>query len=181
VTSLNLNIRLANENDCALLLDFIKELALYEKRLESVTANEKDIYDLLFLKKTAQAIIAELNKEPAGFALFFYNVSTFEGKCGIYIEDMYVRDEMRNKGIGKSMFSFIARHAINSGCSRLEWTVLKWNKSSINFYKNLGALTKDEWDIYKLSGIALERLACRKEVKMKRSQGLQGQRYWKQV
>ncbi|MBM3706137.1 MAG: GNAT family N-acetyltransferase, partial [Actinobacteria bacterium] len=89
---MDLNIRLAKENDCALLLVFIKELALYEKRPESVTASENDIYNLLFLKKTAQAIIAELDKEPAGFALFFYNVSTFEGKCGIYIEDMYVRD-----------------------------------------------------------------------------------------
>jgi len=156
---LDLNIRLAKENDCALLLVFIKELALYEKRPESVTASENDIYNLLFLKKTAQAIIAELDKEPAGFALFFYNVSTFEGKCGIYIEDMYVRDEMRNKGIGKSMFSFIGRHALDSGCNRLEWTVLKWNQPSINFYKKLGAEPKDEWDIYKLSGKALEKLA----------------------
>jgi len=160
LASLNLNIRLAEENDCTLLLDFIKELALYEKRLETVIATENDIYNLLFTRKKAYAVIAEVNKEPAGFALFFYNVSTFEGKCGIYIEDMYVRDELRNKGIGKSIFSYIARYAINSGCSRLEWTVLKWNQQSINFYKNLGAVPKDEWDIYKLSGKALENLAC---------------------
>ena len=157
--SANVNIRFAQENDCALLLDFIKELALYEKRLECVSANEKDIFNLIFQKKHAHAIIAGVNKEPAGFALFFYNVSTFEGKCGIYIEDMYVKEKMRNNGIGKSMFSFIARHAINNGCSRLEWTVLKWNKPSINFYKKLGAEPKDEWDIYKLNGKALERLA----------------------
>ena len=157
--SANINIRFAQENDCALLLDFIKELALYEKRPDSVIATEENIYDIVFKRNIGKAIIAEVNNEPVGFALFFYNVSTFEGRCGIYIEDMYVKDKMRNKGIGKSMFSFIARHAINNGCSRLEWTVLRWNKPSINFYKKLGAEPKDEWDIYKLNGKALERLA----------------------
>jgi len=156
---LNINIRFAKETDCGLLLNFIKELALYEKRLDSVIATEENIYDLVFKRNIGQAIIAEANKEPVGFALFFYNISTFEGRCGIHIEDMYVRDDIRNNGVGKSMFSFIAGHAINTGCSRLEWTVLKWNKPSINFYKKLGAEPKDEWDIYKLSGNALERLA----------------------
>ncbi|MBM3700905.1 MAG: GNAT family N-acetyltransferase [Actinobacteria bacterium] len=159
MTSLNINIRFAKETECALLVDFIKELAIYEKRLASVKATEENIYDIVFKRNIGQAIIAEANNEPVGFALFFYNISTFEGKCGIYIEDMYVKEKMRNKSIGKSMFSFIARYAINNGCSRLEWTVLKWNKPSINFYKKIGAEPKNEWDIYKLSGNALERLA----------------------
>ncbi len=159
MTSLHVKIRFAEETDCALLLDLIKELALYEKRLDSVISTEENIYDIVFKRKIGQAIIAEKDQEPLGFALFFYNVSTFEGRCGVYIEDMYVREKMRNKGIGKSMFSFIARHAINTGCSSIEWTVLKWNKPSINFYKRLGAEQKDEWDMYKLSGNALERLA----------------------
>ncbi|MBN1298673.1 MAG: GNAT family N-acetyltransferase [Actinobacteria bacterium] len=155
----NINIRLARKKDCGLLLDFIKELALYEKRLESVKATREDIRDIVFKRKIGRAIIAEYEKNAAGFALFFYNISTFEGKCGIYVEDMFVKQDMRNRGIGKKMFAFLAKHAIENGCNRIEWTVLKWNKPSIDFYKRLGAEPKDEWDIFKISGKALERLA----------------------
>ncbi len=155
----DLVIRFACPGDAKLLLEFIKQLADYEKRLSEVIASEKDISDVIFNRRIAEAIIADYKGSPAGFAIFFYNFSTFTGKPGIYIEDLFVNPELRGKGIGKMLFSFIAKTAIDRGCSRVEWTVLNWNKPSIKFYRSMGAAPKDEWMLYKLSGKALSDVA----------------------
>jgi len=151
----DLAIRYAKPGDSKLLLEFIKQLADYEKRLSEVIATEQDIADVIFNRKIAEAIITDYKGRPAGFAIFFYNFSTFTGKPGLYIEDLFVNPELRGKGIGKMLFSFIARIAIDRGCSRVEWTVLTWNELSIKFYRSMGAVPKDEWVLYKLSGKAL--------------------------
>ena len=152
-------IRFADENDAELILDFIKKLADYEKKLSEVVATKDAIREVFFERKIAEAIIGEYDGKPVGFAVFFYNFSTFMGRPGIYIEDMYVNPEVRSKGIGTLMFAFIAKLAVERKCGRLEWTVLHWNKPSINFYKKMGAVAKDEWKIYKMSGSALQNLA----------------------
>ena len=157
----NFTIRAAQESDSALLLDFIRRLADYEKRPAEVTAKEEDIRSVVFDKKIAEAIIAEYNGNPAGFAIFLYNFSTFLGKPGIYIEDLFVNPEFRGKGLGKQLFSYIAQLAATRGCGRVEWTVLTWNEPAINFYKKIGAVPKNEWVLYKLSGDALEELATK--------------------
>ncbi len=154
-----LKIRPASKDDAGLILDFIKKLAKYEKKIKEVVATEEDIFDILFVQKLAEAIIAEIEGRPAGFAIFFYNFSTFIGRPGIYIEDLYVNPEVRGKGIGKSLFSYIASLAVERKCCRLEWSVLHWNEPSINFYKKLGARPKKEWVIYNISGKALEKAA----------------------
>lgn len=154
-------IRRAEERDAALLLDFIRRLADYEKRLQEVVATEEDIKSVVFERKIAEALIAEHMGKPAGFAIFFYNFSTFLGKPGIYIEDLFVSPEFRGKGLGKLIFSFIAKLAIQRNCGRVEWTVLTWNEPAINFYKKIGALPKNEWMLYKINGNALKELAFR--------------------
>jgi GNAT superfamily N-acetyltransferase len=152
-------IRPAKREDSALLLDSIKRLADYEKRLHEVSATEEDICSIVFDRKIAEAIVAEHENEPAGFAIFFHNFSTFIGKPGIYIEDLFVCPEFRGKGLGRMLFSYIAQLAVTRGCGRVEWTVLTWNEPAINFYKKIGALPKNEWMLYKLSGHALDELA----------------------
>lgn len=152
-------IRIAQEKDTALLLDFIRRLADYEKRPHEVTATEEDIRDVIFGRKIAEAIIAEHGDKPAGFAIFFHNFSTFLGKPGVYIEDLFVSPEFRGRGLGKYLFSYIARLAVKRGCGRVEWTVLAWNEPAINFYKKIGAVPKNEWMLYKLSGPAMEELS----------------------
>lgn len=152
-------IRLAKREDSVLLLDFIRCLADYEKRPQEVTATEEDIMSVIFDKKIAEAIVAEHENKPAGFAIFFHNFSTFIGKPGIYIEDLFVCPEFRGKGLGTMLFSYIAQLAVTRGCGRVEWTVLTWNEPAINFYKKIGALPKNEWMLYKLSGHALDELA----------------------
>ena len=154
-------IRHAEEKDAALLLDFIRRLADYEKRLHEVVATEEDIKSSIFERKIAEAIIAEHAGKPAGFAIFFHNFSTFLGKPGIYIEDLFVNPEFRGKGLGKLIFSFIAKLAIQRNCGRVEWTVLTWNEPAINFYKKIGAVPKNEWMLYKISGNALGELALK--------------------
>jgi len=154
-----IKVRPATTHDISVILDFIRRLALYEKRLHEVTATEEDISDVLFERKIAEAVIAEYEKMPVGFAIFFYNFSTFTGKVGIYIEDLYVNSRFRGSGIGKLILSHIARLAVERKCDRLEWTVLNWNESSLEFYKKLGAEPKDEWIIFKMSGEALYKLA----------------------
>ena len=156
----NLSIRKASAEDVPLILKFIKELSIYEKMSKEVVATKETLRKTLFGDKSyAQVLIAEIDQKPVGYALYFYNFSTFIGKPGIYIEDLYVNPEVRAKGIGKSLFSYIARLAVERKCCRLEWSVLHWNEPSISFYKKLGAEPKDEWIIYKMSGKALERLA----------------------
>lgn len=130
-------IRFAEKKDVPLILRFIKELAEYEKMLDEVKATEADLAKYLFERKNAEVILGEYQDQPVAFALFFHNFSTFLGKPGIYLEDLYVKPEMRGMGIGKAMLSFLAGLAVERDCGRLEWSCLDWNEPSIGFYKHL--------------------------------------------
>lgn len=152
-------LRFATTNDVSIILGFIKELADYEKMSEDVVATEAILRESLFERKMAEVIIGEYKNEPIGFALFFHNFSTFLGKPGIYLEDLYVQPEMRGKGIGKKILSFLAKLAIDRKCGRLEWCCLDWNEPSIKFYKQLGASSMDDWTVYRLDDEALDQLA----------------------
>ena len=152
-------IRFADEDDVKLILEFIRELADYEKLLDQVTATEEILHDSLFVKKAAEVVIGEYEGKPVGFALFFHNFSTFLGKPGIYLEDLYIKKEMRGKGFGKMMLSFLAATALERGCGRLEWWCLDWNTSSIDFYRSIGAEAMDEWTVYRVTGEVLNDMA----------------------
>ena len=152
--------REANKADTDLILQFIKELAEYEKMSHEVVATKEDIENSLFGDEPkAFCMIAEVKKQPAGFALCFYNYSTFQGKPGIYIEDLYVREEFRGHGIGKGFFKALAQKAVNENCGRIQWWVLDWNEPSINFYKKLNAAPMDEWTVFRLSETEIKELA----------------------
>jgi len=155
----NFKIRFAEANDTKLILDFIKELADYEKLLNEVVATEEILYDSLFVQKRAEVIIGEYDGKAMGFALFFHNFSTFLGKPGIYLEDLYIKPEMRGKGLGKIILSFLGKLAVERNCGRLEWWCIDWNESSIRFYKEMGAKPMDEWTVYRVDDSALEDLA----------------------
>ena len=155
----NFKIRFAEEDDVKLILDFIKELADYEKLLNEVVATEEVLYDSLFVRKKAEVIIGEYEGKPVGFALFFHNFSTFLGKPGIYLEDLYLKPEMRGKGLGKIMLSFLGKLAVESDCGRLEWWCIDWNEPSIKFYKDMGAKPMDEWTVYRVCDEALFNLS----------------------
>lgn len=152
-------IRNAEITDTALILYFIKELAKYEKMLDQVVATEALLKEWLFDKKSAEVLIAELDGKPVGFALFFHNFSTFLGRAGLYLEDLYVCPENRGKGIGKALLRRLAQIAIERGCGRMEWWCLDWNESSIAFYESLGAEAMSDWTTYRLSGNTLSALA----------------------
>lgn len=152
-------LRFAEEKDVTLIFNFIKELADYEKMLQEVVATEEILLESLFKKRAAEVIIGEYKNEPAAFALFFHNFSTFLGKPGIYLEDLYVKPEMRRMGIGKIMLAFLAKLAVERDCGRLEWWCLDWNKPSIRFYKEMGAVPMDEWTVYRVHNEALYKLA----------------------
>ena len=153
-------IREATEGDVPLILSLIRELAEYEKLSHEVVATEEALRESLFgERRYAEVLIAEHDGAPAGFALFFHNYSTFLGKPGIYLEDLYVRPEFRGSGIGKKLLAHLAGLAKRRGCGRLEWWVLDWNEPSIGFYKKLGAVPMDDWTVYRVSGSALEDLA----------------------
>lgn len=153
-------IRPAVEADVLLVLRFIKALAEYEKMSDDVVATEADIRAGLFgPRRVAECAIAEWEGAPAGFALFFHNYSTFVGKPGIYLEDLFVLPELRGNGIGKALLAHLAKLARERGCARLEWAVLDWNAPSIAFYQSLGARPMDEWTVYRLTGDALTNLA----------------------
>jgi len=155
-------VREASEEDVPLILSFIRELAEYEKLSHEVVATEEELRKSLFgERRYAEVLIAEHDGSPAGFALFFHNFSTFLGKPGIYLEDLYVNPAFRGAGIGKKLLVHLARLAKRRGCGRLEWWVLDWNEPSIGFYKNLGATAMDDWTIYRLAGTALDDLASR--------------------
>jgi len=144
----------------ALVLDLIRELAGYEKLSHEVVATEDSLSEWLFGDRpVAEVLVAEHGGEAAGFALFFHNFSTFLGKPGIYLEDLYVRPRFRRSGIGKSMLAHLARLARERGCGRLEWSVLDWNEPSIRFYESLGAVAMDGWTVHRMAGEALDRLA----------------------
>ncbi|HED38314.1 MAG TPA: GNAT family N-acetyltransferase [Ignavibacteria bacterium] len=147
-----LKIRRASIEDIHTILSLIKELASYEKLLDEVTATEKLLKENLFGKnKYAEVLIAEYEGKPVGEALYFHNFSTFVGKPGIYLEDIFVKPEMRGKGIGKALFSELIKIAKDRNCGRVEWVVLNWNKPAVEFYKSLDAVSIDEWTVYRLT------------------------------
>ena len=152
-------IRFAEEEDVALILTLIKGLAEYEKMLDQVVATEEDLKESLFIKKQAEVVIGEEKGEPVGFALFFHNYSTFLGKANLYLEDLFVKPDYRGKGYGKTLLSFLGKIAVDRNCGRLDWWCLDWNTSSIEFYKEMGAIPMDEWTVYRVEGKQLGKLA----------------------
>jgi len=153
-------MRFANKSDVGLILAFIKELAEYEKLAHEVVASEQGLHKTLFGdRKVAEVILGFYDNEPVGFMLFFHNYSTFLAKPGIYLEDLYLKPEMRGKGLGKTMLSYLAKVAKERDCGRLEWWVLNWNKPAIDFYKSIHAEPMDEWTVFRLSGKSLADLA----------------------
>ena len=154
-----LDFRYANETDVALILDFIKGLAEYEKMLDEVIATEDLLKEWIFEKKKAEVIFALEDGIEVGLALFFHNFSTFLGRSGIYLEDLFVKPEYRGKGYGKGLLKKLAQIAVERGCGRLEWWCLDWNKPSIDFYLSLGAEPMDEWTTYRIAGENLNKLA----------------------
>ena len=158
-TSLRASIRSATEADVPLILQFIRDLAIYEKLEHKVIATEETVRRTLFGNpRFAEVVFAEVDGKEAGFALFFHNYSTFLGQPGIYLEDLFVKPESRGRGIGKALLAHLARLAKERGCGRLEWAVLDWNTPSINFYKSLGAAPLSDWIVFRLTGEALEKL-----------------------
>ncbi len=153
------SFRFAEKKDVPLILNFIKELADYEKMLNEVVATEDLLLEWIFEKKKAEVIFAMSGNTEVGFALFFHNFSTFLGRAGIYLEDLYVKPEYRGLGFGKGLLKTLARIAVERGCGRLEWACLDWNKPSIDFYLSLGAAPMDEWTVYRAAGDTLSKLA----------------------
>ena len=154
-----LTFRAAERKDTALILRFIKELADYEKMLDQVVADEATLETWLFDKQKAEVIFAVEDGKEVGFALFFHNFSTFLGRAGLYLEDLYVRPECRGKGYGKAILKKLAAIAVERGCGRLEWWCLDWNKPSIDFYLSLGAEPMSDWTVYRIAGETLHDLA----------------------
>lgn len=153
-------MREASGKDVPLLLSFIRELAEYEELSREVVATEDGLRESLFGgRRYAEVLIAEQDGAPAGFALFFHSFSTFLGKPGLYLEDLYVKPAFRGAGIGKRLLAHLARLAKERGCGRLEWWVLDWNEPAIRFYRAVGAEPMDDWTVYRVSGAALETLA----------------------
>jgi GNAT superfamily N-acetyltransferase len=159
-----LTLRPASEADAPLVLEFIRGIAEYEKLSHAVTATEADIRESLFgPRPAAECLLAFLDDRPAGFAVFFHNFSTFTGRPGLYLEDLFVRPEFRGAGIGKALLLRLAGIAAERGCPRFEWAVLDWNAPAIAFYEGLGAVPLDEWTLFRLSGEKLAALAGRAE------------------
>lgn len=153
-------IRQASADDIPLILSFIRELADYERLSDAVVATEEGLREALFSQQpAAEVLIGYTEGEAAGFALFFHNYSTFLGRTGIYLEDLYVRSSSRGRGLGRALLAHLAGLAIERGCARLEWAVLDWNEPAIKFYKKLGAEPMSEWTTFRLTGDALTRLA----------------------
>lgn len=159
----NYRFRFANENDCRLILKFIRSLAKYEKMEDEVVATESLLREQLFVKKKAEVLFVTDGDKEVGFALFFHNFSTFLGRAGIYLEDLYIRPAYRGRGYGKALLRELAHIAVIRGCGRLEWACLDWNKPSIDFYKSLGAVPMDEWTVYRAAGDTLLEMAGRKD------------------
>ena len=155
----HLTIRYAQEHDVPQILYFIKELAIYEDMLDDVVATESLLQEWIFEKQKAEVLLAEEGGIPVGFALFFHNFSTFLGRAGIYLEDLFVMPEHRGKGYGKALLRRLAKITMERGCGRLEWSCLDWNKPSIDFYLSLDAAPMDQWTVYRLTGDTLRRMA----------------------
>ncbi len=154
------HIRSATADDAALILGFIRELAIYERAEHSVQTDEVGIRASLFgADARAQALVCERDGQAIGYAVYFHNYSTWLGRNGIYLEDLYISPEHRGSGAGKALLQHIARLAVAQGCGRFEWSVLDWNTPAIDFYKAAGAVAQDEWTVYRLQGDALRRFA----------------------
>lgn len=155
----NLKIRETTEEDCGLILSLIKEIAEYERMSDQVVATEEGLKESIFENNRAEVVVLELDEKAIGYALFFYNFSTFIGKSGLYLEDIFIKKEERGKGIGKEVFKFLVKKAKEEGCKRMEWACLDWNEPSIKFYKSLGAVPMDEWTVYRLTEKEINRLS----------------------
>lgn len=149
----------AKESDVPLILKYIKELADYEGLLNEVVATEEILQEWIFEKKSAKVLLGEVDGQPMGFALYFHNFSTFLGRAGVYLEDLYVRPEYRGRGYGKAFLKKLAQIAVEEGCGRLEWWCLDTNKPSIDFYLSLNAEPMDEWTVFRIAGDTLTELA----------------------
>ena len=154
-----MDFRYAERKDTALILQFIKELADYDKMLDEVVADAQTLEEWIFDKQKAEVIFTLDTNREVGFALFFHNFSTFLGRAGIYLEDLYVKPEYRGKGYGKALLKKLAAIAVERGCGRVEWWCLDWNRPSIDFYLSLGAEPMSDWTVYRLSGDTLQKLA----------------------
>ena len=152
-------IRAAAAADIPVILQFIRELAAYEKLSHEVVATEALLQEWIFEKQKAEVLLAEQNGKPVGFALFFHNFSTFLGRAGIYLEDLYVTPAARGNGVGKRLLQALASVAVERGCGRLEWSCLDWNIPSIGFYRSIGARPMDDWTVYRVTGKTLSALA----------------------
>ena len=156
----NIRIDPASESDVPLIFSFIQEFADYVQLSHEVAVTEEILHETLFgVKRYAEVIIARFDNLPVGFAIFFHNFSTFLGKPGLYLEDLFVLPEFRSKGVGKVLLIYLANLAVERGCGRFEWAVLDWNASAIDFYKHLGAVPLDDLTIFRLTGEALKMLA----------------------
>lgn len=154
-----LTFRFAEETDVPKILYFIRELAAYKKMLDEVVATEELLQEWLFVRKKAEVLFAVCEGEEVGFALFFHNFSTFLGRAGVYLEDLYVKPEYRGRGYGKALLKQLARIAVERGCGRLEWWCLDWNQPSIDFYRAMGAEPMEDWTVYRIAGDTLRSLA----------------------
>ncbi len=155
----NVTFRFAGREDVEVILKFIKALAEYEKMEDEVVATSELLEEWIFDKQKAEVIFAVVNGEEVGFALFFHNFSTFLGRAGIHLEDLFVKPEYRGKGYGKALLIKLSQITVERGCGRLEWDCLDWNEPSIAFYKSLGAVPMDGWTTYRLTGETLENLS----------------------
>lgn len=155
----SVSFRYAERKDTELILEFIKELAEYEKMGDEVVADTATLEEQIFEKKRAEVLFAIYNDKEVGFALFFHNFSTFLGRAGLYLEDLYVRPEYRGHGIGKAILKKLAETAVDRGCGRLEWWCLDWNRPSIDFYLSMGAEPMSDWTTYRITGETLKKLA----------------------
>ena len=155
----HLTFRNAEERDCGLILYFIRELANYERMSDEVVATEALLHEWLFEKRSAEVIFACEDGKEIGFALFFHNFSTFVGRAGLYLEDLFVFPEYRGRGYGKALLKKLAAIAIERGCGRMEWVCLDWNQPSIDFYLSLGAKPMTDWTVYRVAGDGIRHLA----------------------
>ena len=151
--------RFAERKDIPVILHFIKELAEYEKMSDEVVADEKILEEWIFDKQKAEVVFVLDGEKEAGFALFFHNFSTFLGRAGIYLEDLFVLPEYRGQGYGKALLKKLAQIAVERGCGRLEWSCLDWNQPSIDFYLSLNAVPMSDWTVYRLTGDTLKAMA----------------------
>ena len=155
--------RFAEEGDTPLILQFIRELADYEGMLSEVVADEATLKEWIFRKQKAEVLFVLADGREVGFALFFHNLSTFLGRAGLYLEDLYVKPEYRGRGYGKAILKKLAAIAVERGCGRLEWWCLDWNKPSIDFYLSLGAEPMSDWTVYRIAGDTLRKLGGEQE------------------